>query len=60
MTQAGERIGSGRAVIPAPSGSGSPGRPTHSVVVLYEEALMSTGSTDTPWRFASLTSTSTG
>ena len=59
-TQAGERIGSGRAAIPAPSGNGSPGRPTHSVVVLYEDALTSTGRTETPWRFASLTRTSTG
>ena len=37
-----------------------PGRPTHSVVVLYDEALMSTGRTATPWRLVSLTRTSTG
>ena len=59
-TQADETTGSGRAAIPARPGSGSPGRPTHSVVVLYDEALMSTGRTATPWRFASLTRTSTG
>ena len=37
-----------------------PGRPTHSVVVRQAERLTSTGSTATPWRLASLTSTSTG
>jgi hypothetical protein len=40
--------------------SGWPSGPTHSVVVLYAEALMSIGRTATPWRFVSLTSTSTG
>ena len=44
---------------PAPP-SAQPGRPTHSVVVRYVLRLTSTGSTATPWRFASLTSTSTG
>jgi hypothetical protein len=42
------------------TGSGCPSGPTHSVVVLYADALMSTGRTATPWRFVSLTSTSTG
>ena len=60
FTQPDETTASGRASIPTPAGSGSPGRPTHSVVVLYEDPLMSAGRTATPWRFVSLTSTSTG
>ena len=55
-----ERTAVGRREMPDPSGSGSPSRPTHSVVVLYSDALMSTGRTATPWRLASLISTSTG
>ena len=60
-TTAGERTTSaGAARCRRPGGSGEPGRPTHSVVVRKRLALTSTGSTATPWRLASLTSTSTG